>query len=256
MSQRRSKIIGLLIFLITIFGLSFTALSPNNKKDEVKIKSVSITGNQLLPASSYLHFARLNGTSISSEITLHIIKTRLEKHPYITSADVSLNSKGEVEAELQEKSLAAILMIDNQTFLLSNDLQLLPLFDDTKFLDLPIINNPNKYKQVNALEYVQSNEIIDAVNIITILKECSSEMIELLSEVNLNNGDDIFLTFSGVLPVVKLGRNNIPQKILALNEIWAEMKNQSSELSKASYVDLRFGNQIYFKNDVEIKKEL
>lgn len=70
-------------------------------------------------------------------------------------------------------------------------------------------------------------------------------MLKKLSEINLNNGNDISLTFSGIHPLIKFGRNSIPKKILTLNSIWNEIKNNDNELSRSEYVDLRFKNQIY-----------
>src|SRR3990170_2090367 len=62
---------------------------------------------------------------------------------------------------------------------------------------------------------------------------------------NTQNLVEITLPFSGVHPIVKFGRNNIPQKIWSLNSIWDEIKNADNDLSQSDYVDLRFTNQIY-----------
>ena len=70
-------------------------------------------------------------------------------------------------------------------------------------------------------------------------------MFKNLSEINLNRGDDITLTFSGVRPIVKFGRGSISKKVLSLNSIWIEIKNTDNDLSQSDYVDLRFTNQIY-----------
>lgn len=245
MSQTKSKIIGLLIFLVTMSALFFAALMPVKQQVGTQVKSINISGNHLLPQESYLNFAKLNDVQNSSEITLPILKARLEKHPFVSSAEVEISEFNSAKVFVHEKNLVAVVICEDQTFLLSDELQLLPLFSSTKFIDLPIINNPKYGRQYKALEYLQSEEIIEANDILYAIKSANEEMFRNLSEVNLNEGDDITLTFSGVHPIVKFGRNNIPQKVLGLNSIWDKIKNADNDLSQSDYVDLRFTNQIY-----------
>ena len=245
MSQTKSKIIGLIIFLIIISTLFFVALMPVKQNVGKHVKSINLSGNHLLPQGSYLSFAKLNETQNSVEITLPILKDRLEKHPFVSSAEVEISEYNNAKVYVFEKNLVAIVICDDQTFLLSDELQLLPLFSNTKFIDLPIINNPKYGKQYKALDFLQNEEIIDAYNILYAIKSSNEEMFKNLSEINLNRGDDITLTFSGVHPIVKFGRGNISKKILSLNSIWIEIKNTDNDLSQSDYVDLRFTNQIY-----------
>jgi cell division septal protein FtsQ len=256
MSQRRSKILGLIIFLIILSTLSFVALMPAKKQDGKQIKSINLFGNYLLPQDSYLKFAMLNEARNSTEITLTILKARLEKHPFVNSVEVVLSEFNNAKVNIYEKNPVAILIANDQTFLLSDELQLLPLFSNTKLIDLPIINNPKYVNQYRVLEYVQHAEIIEAYNILYAIKNLNEEMFKNLSEINLNSVDDITLTFSGIRPLIKFGRNEIPKKVLSLNSIWFEIKDESNELSQSDYVDLRFTNQIYFGKAEELKKEI
>lgn len=256
MSQRRSKILGLIIFLIILSALSFVALMPAKKQEGKRIKSVNLFGNHLLPQVSYLSFAKLDEVRNSAEISLPILKARLEKHPFVSSAEVELSEFNNAKVNIHEKNPVAILIINDQTFLLSDELQLLPMFSNTKFVDLPIINNPKYIKQYQVLEYLQQAEIIEAYNILYAIKNLNEEMFKNLSEINLNGGDDITLIFSGIHPIIKFGRNEIPRKVLSLNSIWIKLKDKTNELSQSEYVDLRLTNQIYFGKAQELKKEL
>ena len=251
MNQSKSKIFGLMIFVIVISVLFFVALMPAKKQVSKSIKSLTLLGNHLLSQSSYLTFAKICNTQNSAEISLPILKDRLEKHPFIASTEVEISRYGNAKVQMYEKELIAILIIDNESFLLSNELQLLPVFNNTKFVDLPIINNPKYGRTYKVLDYLNSEEIIEANNILSVIKNSNEEMLKKLSEINLNNGNDITLTFSGIRPLIKFGRNSIPKKILTLNSIWNEIKNIDNELSRSEYVDLRFTNQIYLGKAVE-----
>ena len=245
MNQTVSKIIGLLIFLTILSTLLLVALMPVKQKVGTQVKSINLSGNHLLPQGSYLSFAKLDDTQNSVEIPLSILKDRLEKHPFVSSADVEVSKFNNAKVHLYEKNLIAVLIVDDQPFLLSDELQMLPLFQNTKFIDLPIINNPKYAKQDNVLDFLKSQDIIEASQILCAIKLTNQEMVKNLSEINLNRGEDITLTFSGIHPIIKIGRNDIPKKILSLNSIWIDLKDIESDLSQSDYVDLRLANQIY-----------
>jgi len=245
MNQTVSKIIGLLIFLIILSTLLVVALMPAKQLVGTLVKSIDLSGNHLLPQGSYLSFAKLNDTQNSGEITLQILKDRLEKHPFVSSAEVEVSKFNNAKVQLFEKNLTAVLIVDDQPFLLSDELQLLPLLQNTRSIDLPIINNPKYAKQYKALDFLRSEEIIEAYKILYAIKITNEEMVKNLSEINLNQGEDITLTFSGIHPIIKIGRNDIPKKILSLNSIWIDLKDAENDLSQSDYVDLRLANQIY-----------
>lgn len=256
MSQRGSKIIGLLIFLIIVFAISFAALIPGKNQAVEKIKSVNIAGNHLLAQRSYLNFAQLTEAKNLIGINLPIIKDRLEKHPFISFAEVELSKFGNAKVQLYEKSFIALLIIEDRTYVLSDELQMLPLYPETKFIDLPIMINPRFGKNYQVLDYLDTQEMIEANNILYAIKNSDHEMFKALSEINLNDGNDITLTFSGIHPVIKFGHNNIPSKVLSLVKIWSLIKESSSELNSSDYIDLRFTEQIYFGTAQEVNKEI
>jgi len=181
----------------------------------------------------------------SVALTLPILKDRLEKHPFISSTEIEISKFDNAKATIHEKNLVAVVICNDQTYLMSDELQLLPMFSNTKIIDLPIINNPRYYKQYRALDYLWKEEMIEAYNIIYAIRTTNEAMFKNLSEINLNRGEDITLTFSGVHPIVKFGRGSISKKILSLNSIWNEFKNADNDLSRSDYVDVRFTNQIF-----------
>lgn len=256
MSQIKSKILGLIIFLTVVSVVLFISLKGIDGQKEKIVKSINLSGNHLLPQVSYLNFARLSEASNFTPITLPILKARIEKHPFVQSAKVELSEFNSAKVYLLEKNPEAILIINNQTYLLSDELQLLPMYSNTKFVDLPIINNPKHESNYKVLDFLQSTEIIEAHNILYAIKNLNDDMLKYLSEINLNSGEDITLTFSGIRPIIKFGRSEIAKKVLNLDSIWSELKNENGELSQSDYVDLRLTNQIYFSKTEQSEKEL
>lgn len=251
MSQTNSKIFGLIIFICTLAVLVYVAFMPPQNSIGRSIKSVTISGSQLLPPQSYLDFAKVSGIKNSPEVTPAILKHRIEKHPFISSAEVEISKLNTAAVNVREKSLAAMVICGGQTYLLSDDLQLLPIFSNTKSIDLPIINNVENSGDYRTLQYLESSEIIQAYNILTAIKYVNSEMFSNLSEINLNNADGIRLTFTGIHPQIKFGRNNVPGKVLCLDSIWNKLKKSDYEMSSSDYIDLRFTDQIYIGKSEE-----
>ncbi|NWF90532.1 MAG: hypothetical protein HXY50_13855 [Ignavibacteriaceae bacterium] len=251
MSQLKSKIIGLILFITIISVLFIIALKPVTKQSSDGVKSLTLSGNQLLSQSSYLNFAKLNQEQNFRSITLELVKDRLDKHPFIVSTEVEQSNQGSVKVEMLEKELIAFLILRDESYLLSNELQMLPILTNTKISDLPIINNPKNASDYKVLSYLESEEILEAYSILKAIKYLNPNMLSRLSEINLNHGNDITLTFSGIKPLIKFGKNEVAKKILVLNSLWKELENKDSDLGQSEYVDLRFTNQIYFAKAVE-----
>ncbi len=70
-----------------------------------------------------------------------------------------------------------------------------------------------------------------------------------LSEINLRNGRDIILLFSGLKPPVIFGKGNTSKKILSFDQLMSDADNSNKEIvMNSSYIDLRFDNEIFLGN--------
>ncbi len=69
-----------------------------------------------------------------------------------------------------------------------------------------------------------------------------------LSEINLRNGGDIILLFSGIKPPVILGKGNTTKKIYTFNQLVNNDDADKAMVMNSSYVDLRFNNEIFLGN--------
>ncbi len=140
-TETRSKILGLLLFVILTVWIIYLSLSVQRPEIDEQIKSITITGNSLLNENDYLAYAKLNGNTIPEDVTLPIIKSRLEKHPYIKRADVEFSGNNEVHINLNEKRIKAVLVSDNKLFLATNNFEILPFIQNTKISNMPVVTN-------------------------------------------------------------------------------------------------------------------
>ena len=127
-----------MILTVWILYLSFAVDRPEL---ENQIKSITVTGNNLLNENDYLAYAKLTGSGLSGDVTLPIIKARLEKHPYINRADVEFSGNNEVHINLSEKKIKAVLVSDNKLFLAADNFEILPFIQNTKISNMPVVTN-------------------------------------------------------------------------------------------------------------------
>ncbi|MFO7524795.1 MAG: cell division protein FtsQ/DivIB [Ignavibacteriaceae bacterium] len=206
---------------------------------------ITVTGNSLLNQKSYLEFTQLDENISYSDLTLHGIKNRFEKHPYIIRSEVKSDGRGNVEVYLKEKIIYAVVVGSSDPYFITADFQVIPIFPNTIFSDLPVISNARLREKFNAMNFMKDEDIIQAFRIIDAAKTTDLELSKKLAEINLRNGGDVVLTFSGISSPVIFGRGNEAKKMIYLNILWERMNEQKNYFENTEYLDLRFSNEVF-----------
>ncbi len=228
-----------LLILITV-GAIFI-----NIKNGKQINTIMIEGNNHLTSEQYLKFAGLNNLTNLKDLNLRVIKDRIEKHPYVNKADVILDGKGDIHIKLKEKDFSAILISKNSKYLITDKLEILPHFQFTANLDLPVILNPEQSKGKIKLNSVTNNiEIKNAIKIINAIYLYDQNTFENLSTIDLNNGGDIIITLSNMECTFIVGSENVVEKALYLCDLVNSIDEKKTN-KLIAYVDLRFDNHVY-----------
>ncbi len=206
---------------------------------------IDVTGNSLLSEEEYLNFTKLNDIPQYEGLTLPVIKNRFEKHPYIERADVEYAGNNKVKVVLHEKKIKAVLLDNGEPYFITDEFQVLPVLQNSKFVDLPIISNAQIEKQVVPLSTLKTEGITEAFEIIDAAKLANAEILNSLSEINLRSGGDIVLTFSGLKPPVIYGRGQAAKKMVYLDIMWQGIVEGKNLIDSSEYIDLRFANEIF-----------
>jgi cell division septal protein FtsQ len=243
MSDNSGKILGTVVFVLLISLLFYLIYYLAEKNGKGEIEMIEVTGNNLLSEVDYLNFTML--VSGADEIPLPVIKNRFEKHPYIRSAEVELSANKRAKVLLEEKKIMAVVLIEPDPYFLTDDFQLLPRFMNTRSVDVPVISNPGFGKNVRPLSYLRTENTIQAFRIIDALKMTDQKASAALSEINLRNGGDIILTFSGLRAPVIFGKNGAAKKMVYLEMLWDKILDGKALVENSGYVDLRFANEIF-----------
>ncbi len=247
-SETRNKILGLLLFVILTAWILYLSFSVQRPELEEQIRSITMTGNNLLNENDYLAYAKLNGNEISKDVTLPIIKSRLEKHPYIKRADVEFSGDNEVHINLTEKKIKAVLVSDNELFLATSNFEILPFLLNTKISNMPVVTNLNSDIMLKKNEVLKTPGLVEAFKIMDAADLTGGELSKTLSEINLRNGGDIILLFSGIKPPVIFGKGNTAEKLYTFDQLVNKDNADKAMVLNSSYVDLRFSNEIFLGN--------
>ena len=210
---------------------------------------IELTGNHLLSADEYLAFARLGDKSQYGGLTLPDIKNRFANHPYISKVDVEDEGNNQVKVYLTEKKIEAVLLTAGEPRFITDDFQVLSILPKAKFTDLPVISNPGNEKEIKLLSYLKTEDIVEAFKIIDASWLTNESMSQKLSEINLRNGGDIILSFSGLKPPVLFGHGEAAKKMVYLDLMWNSPEGNNL-IDSSEYIDLRFADEIFVGSSV------
>lgn len=230
-----------MIFLSLSGGIMYLMLASSGSNEKNNYESVELSGNNLLSEAEYIKYTGLKDSAFYSEMTLADIKSKLENHPYVIKADIRFDGVNKILAELVEKNPKAVVLNKNKFSLITEDGELLPVINEKLVASLPIISNLKNVNResLNKADFIEAFKIIDAVRFV------DDKMYESLAEINLRNGGDILLLFTGLQFPVVFGKNYEARKILTLNNIWNSLLKERKSTFVIEYIDLRYKNKIF-----------
>lgn len=240
---KKQKIVNLLAMTIMMGLLVYLTITLYNPKD-VKVELISLDGNIHLSKEQYFEFANLLDKSLYPNLTLQVIKDRIQKHPYVAKADVRYDGSGKVSVIISEKKFESILLFNDKQYLITENLQVLPLLPKTKRIDYPFISNPVIEKVEPKKFYRKNSDLVTAAKIISTVKLVNPELYDALNVVDLQNGGDIMLDFSILNYPVIIGRGNEVRRTIYFNNFWSYLKGKEIN-NIMQYVDLRYAEHVY-----------
>jgi cell division septal protein FtsQ len=242
--KRSAKILSTLFFtalLVLIFYVSFSV----DYEQPYKISLIEIKGCEHLSTEKYFSYAGLDKKDNYDELTLPIIKSRLEKHPYVKRADVLYAGKGKVEVTLYEKDFWALLLTKDNEYIITSDFELLPVLKFTQRIYVPVISNSRLEGKVREFSYVKNNKkLISAFKLLEAAKMINPQLYDNLSEIAYKGNDDFDVYFTFADYSLLIDRENAIEKLYYFNTLWKYINNASIN-DKIQYIDLRYSGKIF-----------
>jgi hypothetical protein len=109
-------------------------------------------------------------------------------------------------------------------------------------INIPVLSNIENSSDFKPLSKLDNDDILQAYRIIDASGLTNAKMLKDLAEINLRNGGDVVLTFSGLSFPVVFGRSNEAAKMVSLELL---LNNYIADNTESDYIDLRFYNDIY-----------
>ncbi|MCF8418195.1 MAG: FtsQ-type POTRA domain-containing protein [Melioribacteraceae bacterium] len=247
------KIPSILFLLISLALVFYLSVSLEDKAPKIGV--IELNGNFHLSKDIYFKYAGFEDKEKYNELTLPLIKDRLEKHPYIKRADVIYEGDNAVTVQITEKVFEALLYWESKQFIITEDLETLPILSYTKRIDYPVISNPFVKDSIRNFHNVKKyDDVVTALKILTTAKLTDPELYENLNEINLRNGGDILLYYSFADYPVVVGRGNEIAKVIYFGKLWNNMKGKSIN-RVIEYIDLRFAQHVYLGITTEAQED-
>ena len=245
MKKDFGKIFGVVLLSLIVVSILYLSLFTYSKKGKEEIKMINIHGNNLLSKEIYTRFADMDQSSVYNNLNLNNIKKRIEEHPYVAKAEVKSDGRGNVDVNIKEKDIYAVLLSRTEPYFVTNDFELLKILEYTTYADIPVISNFKVSEKLSPSKIYKTEDIVDAFRIIDAAKITDIELSKKLSEINLKNGGDVILSFSGINYPVVFGRGNESKKMIYLSLVWERINTLKASYQNTEYIDLRFSNEAY-----------
>jgi len=243
--MRKGKII-IMITLLSVVTILIIILA-NNWRNKTIISKITIKGNITISEGEILTAARLKADSTINldELNEVFIRDRVAKHPEIKKVVVSKEPPTELIIEVVEKKPIAIVLKNNEIFLIDEEQEIFPIKNYEKAFDLPIINGLIYDERKNNLQ------INLAINFLKVVYKEGKYLQNLISEINMKDSLMIIVkTNDKVIPFyfprIEKDANEIYKQKLTLFKMFMDEEIALKNLD-CEYVDMRFSNQIIAK---------
>jgi len=178
----------LLIVVLSIITVLIIVLA-NNWRNKTLISKITIKGNITISENDILIAAGLKADSTINldELNEVFIRDRVAKHPEIKKVVVSKEPPSELIIEVVEKKPIAIVIKNNEIYLIDEEQEIFPIKNYDKAFDLPIING------LGTDDRKSKADINTAMNFLKAAYEKGKYIQNLISEVNMKDSSKIIV---------------------------------------------------------------
>jgi len=247
----KSWSIWLIFPLVILLGVLF--MFAGEWRASLKTERVVVDGASYVPAQQIFSLAKIPLKKPMYEIDLYEVRERLLSQPFIKSVSINRQFPGAVRISVCERVPIALLncgqlrYVDKEGFLL-------PYIETSVKLDLPVISGIEGLQDKQVGEAVSDDELFQAIALLKSAQEIDTTLYHFISEVNMNNKQDITLYSADAGVPIILGRQEIGKKLLTLQTFWNNFVKAENS-GKMQYVDLRYNDQVVVKWMVENKRQ-
>ena len=250
-SKNRKSLLGIFnTFLI----IAFIGILVNFSLYWAKLKNTFIEPEIILSGSieydqkNYIaHVTKFTG-EIANQLSSTKILEALMMHPFVQASRVSYRYPNKIIIELKEREAFAIIN-KNPMVILDRDCFVLPIDDSFNNYDIPILSKFNSDNNLYPIgEKSLSVKVQETILWLSSLYDQDPDFYSSISEVLLENGNEIVLILNEYPTKVLLGDTDTLQKIEILKKFEQTIK-ETKKITDYAYLDIRYDNQIIAKEN-------
>ena len=188
----------------------------------------------------------------SSAVCIHLdlnnILDELYKHPYIEAARSSYRYPDKIFIEISERVPFAIVN-NSPMIMLDKNCFVLPNIDNINNYNIPILSKYNTAPELYPVgKQALSVKIKDTISWLKALNHRYPDLYHNLSEITLENEDEIILILAEHPTKIMLGNKNTLYKIEVLKR-FEEALDRKKNITDFTYLDMRYNNQVIVKEN-------
>jgi cell division protein FtsQ len=239
MSESKPKTFHVLILIALVICLAFGA---NAWKSSLKISQIKISGNRIVNTNEIIQLTQVQIGTLLYKADLTAIQQNVMSHHYIKDAVVERNLPNSINIQIIERIPIAMVNISEPLYL-DEDGVVLPKTVSCKIFDLPMISGISIHEPFVLGSTISQPNEIEALQLLTILRNINRPLYHNISEILVRNGGDIVIySAEGGVPII-FGRGDLSGKLIRLETFWNDIVRIRG-VQYLHYVDLRYQDQI------------
>jgi cell division septal protein FtsQ len=240
-----TKRLGLYLMIPLLVGFIVLYLLAGEWQTSLRVDRIEIDGAHILPHHLLLAAVKVPTQSLLDTVDLYLIQKRLEKQPFIRTVSVSRLYPDALRIELTERQPIASIGSSRLQYI-DTAAVLLPAIETAVTLDLPLITGISGLENAEEGTTLTNSEVRTAIDLLQTALKVDSSLYRFISEVDMNNGQDIELTTTEPPILIIIGREDFPKKLLIFQTFWGQFV-KSNDVQNVQYFDLRFDDQVVVK---------
>ena len=250
-SKNRKPLLDIFNIFLIIISLSVIvnfAFSWAKLKNTFIEPEIVVSGSISYDQKSYIsHISKVAG-EIVNELSSNQILETLMLHPFVQAGRVSHRYPNKIIIEFKEREAFAIINKD-PLVILDRDCFVLPIDDNFDKYDIPILSKFNSDNNLYPIgEKSLSVKVQETILWLSSLYDQDPDFYSSISEVLLENGNEIVLILNEYPTKVLLGDTDTLQKIEILKKFEQTIK-ETKKITDYAYLDIRYNNQIIAKEN-------
>ena len=233
-----------IMLIISIWG----SLSWADSKNTFKELSVIINGSEILNNKIYYSYVDNITERKINELSSKEILDIILSHPYVHAARTSYRYPDKIVIDIKEREPFAILNKD-PIVILDQYCFVLPNANNLDKYDIPILSKFNNDQNL----YIEgkkslSTKVQKTISWLSSLNDKHPTFYSNISEIFLENDNEIVLILDEHPTKIFLGKNNTLEKIKILKNFEETIK-ETKKITDYAYLDIRYDNQVIAKEN-------